>query len=140
MATLLSCQDSLLYSEYKEIPNARWDSRDTLTFTLPEPEHPIDATLTVSLRSRQDYKYQYVALTVEHLIDSCTISTDTLHITLYDSNGQPLGHGFPISDNHSRPLPIHLGKDEHHTMRITHSMRLNPLEGIPDVAVSVERK
>ncbi|MCH5175911.1 MAG: gliding motility lipoprotein GldH [Prevotellaceae bacterium] len=140
MATLLSCQDSLFYSEYKEIPNSQWDSRDTLSFCLPVTENSFDATLTVSVRRRQDYDYKTIALKIEHLLNDTIVSTDTLVVTLFDANGHPLGQGFPISDNYSRPLYLHLKKNASHSLRITHAMRLNPLQGIPDVGVFVERK
>lgn len=140
MMILLSCQESLFYSEYKTVPRAQWDSRDTLSFQLPVTERTFDATLTVSVRRRQDYDYKTIALSIEHLLNGMLVSTDTLHITLYDEDGQSLGHAFPISDNYSHPLPLHLGKGESHTLRITHIMRLNPLDGIPDVGIFVERK
>ena len=140
MATLLSCQDSLFYSEYKDIPHTQWDSRDTLSFQLPETESPIDAALTVSIRTRQAYEYKTIALSVEHFLNGSAVSTDTLHITLYDANGQPLGNGFPLSDTYSRPLPLHLQKGEQHSLRITHIMRLNPLEDIHSVGVFVEEQ
>lgn len=138
MATLLSCQESLFYTEYKTIPNSQWDSRDTLSFLLPVADGAIDATLTISVRKRHDYDYKNIALNVGHLLNDSLVSTDTLHVTLYDANGQSLGQGFPVSDNYSRPLPIHLGKGERHTLRITHTMRLNPLDGITDVGIFVD--
>ena len=139
MATLLSCQDSLFYSEYKAIPYDQWDSRDTLYFQLPEAERSFDATLTISVRTRKNYGYKTIALRVEHLLNGTLVNTDTLHITLYDDNGQPLGRAFPVSDNYSRPLPLHISKNGHHTLRITHAMRLNPLENIPNVGVFIDR-
>ena len=138
MATLLSCQESLFYTEYKAIPSSQWDNCDTLSFKLPQTEHTLDASLTVSVRTRQDCDYKTIALTVEHLLNGAIASTDTLHITLYDANEQSRGHAFPISDNYSRPLPLHIEKDEHHTIRIAHIMRPNPLENIPDVGIFVE--
>lgn len=140
MATILSCQDSLFYSEYKNISQALWDRRNTLTFHLPDTERPTDASLSISVRARQDFRYKTIALSVAHLLNDSLVSIDTLHITLHDANGQSLGNAFYISDNYSRPLPLHIGKDEHHTLRITHIMRLNPLEAISDVGVFVERK
>lgn len=140
MTALQSCQESLFYSEYKEIPHAQWDSRDTLFYHLPEAEHAIDAALTISVRTRQGFDYKTIALKVEHLLNGSIVTSDTLHITLYDTDGQPLGHAFPISDNYSRPLPLRLRESEHHTIRITHIMRLNPLEDIPNVGVFVDRK
>ena len=140
MATFLSCQDSLFYSEYKEISNSQWNSHDTLVFQLPTTEQTVDATLTISVRTRQDFEYKTIALTVEHLLNNSLVSTDTLHITLYDTNGQSLGKGFPISDNYSRPLPLHIKENEHHTLRITHTMRLNPLEGTPNVGIFANYK
>lgn len=140
MAVLLSCQDSLLYSEYKEIPNAQWDSRDTLSFQLPKAEYSLSAYLTISVRTRQDYNYKAITLKVEHLLNDTIIYADTLHIPLCDANGHPLVHAFPIADNYSKPIPLNLKRNECHTLHITHDMRLNPLNGIPDVGVFVERE
>lgn len=140
MTSLLSCQDSLFYSEYKDIPNAQWDSRDTIIFQLPNTEYPLDATLLVCVRTRQGSDYKKVVLSVEHLCDDTLLSADTLHLALYDSKGLPLGQAFPFSNYSSRSLPIHVVKDAHHTIRITHIMRQNPLDGVSDVGVFVERK
>lgn len=140
MTTLLSCQDSLFYSEYRAIPNSQWDSSDTVSFQLPETESPFDATMTICVRARHDYDYKDIVLRYEHLVNDSIVSADTLNITLYDADEHPISHAFSVSDNSSRPLPLHMERNERHALRITHTMRLNPLQGISDVGVSVERK
>ena len=138
-ALLLSCQGSLFFSEYQPIPHRQWDCADTLEFRLPVADTDTDLSLTVGVRSDYTFDCEKVVVKVEQRIGKRTVATDTLHVVFYADNGKGTGVGFPIADNYSSPKPFHLKAGKSYTLRLSHLMRQNPLNGSPSVGIFLEK-
>jgi gliding motility-associated lipoprotein GldH len=135
-ATIMACQDSLHYTEYKHLPHKQWDSRDTLIYHIPPLQHDADISITLGIRCSKDFKYERIVAQAELRCDSL-ITAATPVILHLDNDSLPFRH--PNSDCLSTPISLPMKANRPYTLRITHSMRLNPLDGIPCVGVFLER-
>lgn len=134
-----SCQSSLYYSDYHNFSHAQWDRRDALTFSLPPSDQDLDTRLTVGLRALPSFRYQDVVMRLELLADdTLSVASVPVSITLYEGD-TPQGQGVAIIDHFSAPQSFTLQAHRHYTVRLTHLMRLNPLDDIPAVGILVER-
>lgn len=138
MTTIMSCQGSLYYADFRDMPSLEWDSRDTLSFTVPAPQHDTDMSLTVAVRHTPAYKYESITV---HAIakDSvgCLISRDLKIKATPDGKGSKQGAVY--TDSRSMPVRLHMKAGHGLTIRLAHRMRLNPLQGISNVEVTLDR-
>lgn len=135
---LSSCQPSLYYTSYHDFSHSQWDNRDTVTFSLPPSDHDLDTRFTIGLRTLPPFHYQDVTVRLQLLDDdSHPLASFSVPIALYDGD-TPKGKGVAIIDHFSAPQSFTLKAHQHYTVRLTHLMRLNPLEGIPSVGILVE--
>lgn len=134
---LLSCQNTLYHTAYIDLPHNQWDSRDTLTYPLPVSDHDLDTHATIHTRTTATFPYTDIILHLEVLRDSIPISSTRLPIHLSHHN-QSLSKGLSIMETTSEPQPLHLQAHHHYTLRLTHLMRLNPLQDITSVGIFIE--
>ena len=136
IAIISACQDGIHYTEYKQLPHKQWDRYDTLVYHIPSLQHDTDLNLTLGIRSNNDFKYKAIIAQTELRCDS--LITAAIPITLKLGNDS-----IPFSSSNtnylSTPTPIHLKANQTYTLYITHSMRLNPLDGIPCVGIFLEK-
>lgn len=140
LALLGACQDSLVFSAYQTLPHARWDSRDTLTFVVPPSADGQEQALTLSVRVEEVFRYRQVVLRVEQVRDGRVLCADTASVVVFGAEDQRLGHGWLVTHNNSRVLPLRRRPGVADTLRVTHVMRAGTLQGIPQVGVLVERR
>lgn len=135
-AIISACQDGIHYTEYKQLPHKQWDRYDTLVYHIPSLQHDTDLNFTLGIRSNKDFNYTTIVAQAELRCDS--LITAAIPITLkIEDNSIPFASS--NTDYLSTPAPIHLKANQTYTLYITHSMRLNPLDGIPCVGIFLEK-
>lgn len=137
MALMVSCQEDLYYAEYKELSQCEWDSRDTLAFEIPVSESDKDVNVVVGVRSTSRVQYSDVVVSVQLLCDDHVVSSTPVNVRLYEGK-KAEGDGLLVKCSYSRPQPLHIKAGHRYVLRLTHRMRLNPMEEIPAVGVMVE--
>lgn len=138
MTFIMSCQGDLYYADYKNMPQGIWDSRDTLSFIIPPSAQDADVELTISIRNTKEYKYESLALrafVVDYL--GCVRKDMTIAIM---PDGKQSKIGAICAYNSSEPVKMHLKAGRRVTLRLSHRMRLNPIEGITDVEITLVKK
>lgn len=138
MMAVLSCQDALFYTEYKDLPKNLWDGRDTVTFLLPATEKDMDVMLTVGMRTTNKFGYQRVAAKADVCCGHRTVSSLPFDIELYTGK-KTKGQGLMIRNNLSNPQPLHLKAGHQYKIRLTHNMWLNPLDEVLALGILVEK-
>ena len=142
MMLFSSCQDGLHYANYQHLPHNQWSSRDTLIYSLPMTNHDIDTWFSVSVRSIHTYQYKDIVVKAELMRGKQTVSSYTFPINLdrkERSSAWAAKESLPIANRYSVPTLLHLKGGEQYILRITHIMRLEPLDGITDVGVFLEQ-
>lgn len=132
------CHDIPFFTQYHQVNTEAWASKDFLIFKLPEVEHAEDYDVKVAVRTIQTYKYGNLSLVLRTYEDKNLISTDTVSYKIYGENGEQKGTGFPFVE-HEMPLQhtINFLPQKKYKIKISHIMRLDPLDGVSDVGISV---
>ena len=139
MTILTACQDNLYYTLYQDMPQQAWDSNDSLYFCIPPAEHDMDVAVTLGVRTTSLFRYKDIVARAELLDGEAVISSIPLNITLYNNSEKARQGRFLLNDNYSRLQSLHMQAHHHYTLRVTHLMRLNPLDEVTSVGIIVEK-
>ncbi len=142
---LSACNNNVYYTGYSDIPDGRWDSRDTLVFDVPDEPNDdtsrIPKTLAAIVRYTDAYKYRKITIGVDFCSkDGQVISKDTLTFELFNKNGESNGTGTVYLESEEKSFDVKMTPYSPKLIRVYHMMRLDPLEGISNVVVSLYDK
>lgn len=135
----VSCQEALFYSHYEHVSSTGWNNCDTFVFDIPQTEKDETLSLQLCARTTDGYEYNSIAFSTEILADSIPVACDTIYINIYDERGNAKGVGFPYAEIASEPKAITLKAGKNYQIRITHAMRLNPLQNITETGVTLQK-
>ena len=139
LALFTACQDHLYYTLYQDMPQNQWDSNDSLCFSIPPTEQDLDVAITLGVRTTSSFRYKDIVARAELLDGDSVISSIPMNIMLYNNQGEETSQGILMMENYSRPQAFHMQANHNYTMRVTHMMRLNPLDEVQSVGIIVER-
>ncbi|NLV53419.1 MAG: hypothetical protein GXY64_09185 [Bacteroidales bacterium] len=138
LATLIGCQDNLYHSSFQDLPQQRWDNQDTISFSIPPSEEDLDVFFTLALRTSSSFKYKDVVMCIDLLEGDSIIYSAPLDVLISDNTRQTHSD-FMYHECYSPRHPLRMKSQVSYTVRLTHAMRLNPLERISSVGVFVEK-
>lgn len=136
MLLMAACEDGLYYTEYKELSPCEWDSRDTLVFEIPVSERDVDADVTFGVRYTSKFNYREMVVGVEQLCDGHAVAVTPVNIQMYEGD-RASGDGMLVKCSYSQPLRLRMKAGHRYVFRLKHRMRLNPLDEILAVGISV---
>ena len=140
LVSVVSCDRSYVCNSYQPVPVEGWESQDTITLLLDTVYHGGSYNVSVGIRSTHLYPYQCLWLLAELELNSPdTLIIDTLVCNITDAEGNFIGKGLSVYDNVYPMATINCKKGQSGRMRLRHIMRLNPLPGISDVGVVMEK-
>ena len=139
LALFTACQDHLYYTLYQDMPQHQWDSNDSLCFSIPPTEQDLDVAITLGVRTTSSFRYKDIVARAELLDGDSVISPIPMNIMLYNNQGEETSQGILMMEKYSRPQAFHMQANHNYTMRVTHMMRLNPLDEVQSVGIIVER-
>ena len=134
---LTSCGERLYHTAYQNLSHSQWDNRDTLLFDLPPSDHDFDLAITLAVRTTKPFAYRDIVTQLDLIRDGRTLSSTPITITINDYP-EPELTGFLTRERHSTPYALHMEANHQYSIRVTHRMRLNPLDHIPTVGIIVE--
>ena len=138
LTLLTACEGSLYYTLYQDMPKKQWDSNEPLYFNIPPTAQEMDVAVTVGVRTTSLFPYKDIVARAELLENDSVISSLPLNITLYQGEGATQ-EGMLMRENYSRPQALHMKANQNYALRVTHLMRLNPLEEVQSVGILVEK-
>ena len=141
---LCACNNTY-FTSYADLPEGKWDSRDTLVFEVPgdpiNDTRVVKKTLAARVRYTNAYKYRKVSLGVDFCSeDGKVIKKDTLTFELFDKNGGRNGNGTVYLESEEKSFDVEMTPSSSNVLRVYHLMRLDPLEGISNVVISLYDK
>lgn len=139
LTLLTACEDNLYYTLYQDMPEHLWNSNDSLCFSIPPSEQDLDVAVTLGVRTTPSFRYKDIVARAELLDGDSVISSTPMTITLYNSGGEETAKGIIVKENYSKPQSLHMRANHHYTLRVSHLMRLNPLDEVQSVGIIVER-
>ena len=146
---LLSCNDRIVYDNYKSIEDNSWHKDSMATFLFNQKDLNTKHNIYIKIRNNQDYPYNNLFLIVTMENPTVKNLIDTLEYSMANENGELLGAGFSsvkesiliykenFQFKHKGDYKIHvkhalrdLGKIEGKTK----------LDGVLDVGLQIEKK
>ena len=137
---LTSCQQGVIYQEYRTIEDASWHMDSILHFQMPIEDSLMVSNLFINIRNNTDYQYSNLYLFVTTEFPNGHITRDTIECILADKDGRWLGSGSGrIKENkimlqHGLRFPL----KGYYTIHLEQAMRKKNLKGIEDIGFSIE--
>lgn len=148
LVTLLSCNDNLIFSEYKAVDGAVWNRENSLAFTFSEPDTLQPYHVFINIRNDEKFPYSNLFLIASLNTPKGKVIKDTLEYTMAMPDGTWLGKGSgSIKENKLWYKENIVFSDPGvYTIEISHAMRKNGavsgiigLEGITDVGIEITK-
>lgn len=137
LIALASCQKNDLYKEYETISNEEWCINNPAIFQVDIPQTG-DYFVNICLRHTTDYAMANLWCFVNIKDSTRYVFRDTLNMKLAEADGRWLGTGnsiksieYPVN---KKIITLQQGK---YTFEVKQGMRLQCLEGIKNIGISV---
>lgn len=138
MLLFTACQDMPFFTEYKSVDTQGWYATDVFVYKLPEVEENAQCNAKVCVRALQNYEYDNLALVVRMYEGKKEVSVDSVYLKLFDENGVSTGIGFPHTEYSCDIKSKQLKPGKKYKFKISHIMRLDPLQGISEVGIELK--
>ena len=138
-----ACNDHTVYHSYQSLPGEGWKKSDTLSFQIPVADSiPTTFRIFAEVRNRSEYPYRNLHLCIsQNLIDSLTWKTDTLAISLADSTGRWLGHGWgSLYQSEVFIKSVRSLRSGKRTIKVYSAMKDGKLTGLNDIGIRIEKQ
>ena len=139
LGTLISCQDKSIFHQYCSTPPTGWSNTDTLHINTSELIAS-DIELEIELRHTPNYRYSKIFIACEeNLTDSTKFKTDTIALTLINSEGRLKGEGLGriYQTRYFYKRLKHPQISSKSEFRIYHLMNDSTLQGIEDIGIRI---
>lgn len=143
---LTACQENTIYHSYQSVENTDWFRNDTLTYMLDSCMTSTSSNeFQIGIRHTDSYRYQDLWLGILPIPkdSAATIRIDSCHIYLSNSNGKWKGHGIGELRQFDQAIEITSKGKKTDTIigfKIFHLMQDQPLKGIQDIGLCIQRK
>lgn len=145
---LSSCNELLVYSDYKPVKEAQWEIGQQVDFQFSELDSTQTYNLFINIRNDDNFAFSNLFLITELEYPSGNTVKDTLEYRMAEPNGEWLGKGTgSIKENKLWfKENIDFSDSGVYKVNISHAMRkngdvegLHVLEGITDVGLEIEK-
>lgn len=136
-SALVGCRGNLLHSDYADLPHAQWDGQEPLLFDLPVVDEPWEGSLWVGVRTVKRFAYEQVVVWAEVLCDGERVEDWLLPVVTHHAD-QMRAADLLYEEFFSERMPLRIEAGKHYTLRLTHRMRLNPLDNIASVGFGLQ--
>ena len=141
ISLLASCDSERVIDEYTAIPNRKWETAFQPTFTLEVKDTTQLYNVFLNLRNEGTYAYNNLWINMKMQSPGGKKATDKLNLTIADPTGKWLGKG--LGDLYDCRIPLYprikFPEIGNYTFTIEQFMRINPLEGISDIGIRIEK-
>lgn len=135
------CSSDVIFFEFHPVAECRWAKGDTLSFILPPSYDDRDVDVSVEIRTNSRYPFQTLWLrTQDNLNNHKVFEKKQLKCKILNETGDIQGAG-TSTISYEFPLgTYHVSKCHASTIKISHFMKSEFLEGIHDVGLKIEEK
>lgn len=138
---ITACDPHRVFDENVEIPDNKWSSEKTVVLQMNIKDTVNPHNVYINIRNASHYPFSNIFLFLNTTFPDGKLDRDTLEIMLAGKDGKWLGEGLgDIWDN--RVLfkkNVAFPQVGEYRFEITQAMRLDPLPGIMDVGMRVEK-
>ncbi|SNR38317.1 protein involved in gliding motility GldH [Lutibacter agarilyticus] len=145
---LFSCDSGMVYDEYQSIDNSKWASENKIEFIVSNTDTISSKNVFITIRNNKNYEFSSLFLIAKIEFPKGLRVVDTLEYEMADAQGKWLGSGFTdVKENKLfyKENVVFTEKGDYkfsiqHATRSIHDIEgENPLNGITDVGLSIEK-
>ena len=137
---ITGCKFHSIFEKSADIPQSRWSKNLKINFEVPVTDTLNGYNILISLRNNNEYPYSNCYLYVNTISPKGINIHDTVEFTLADDNGKWLGHGFGgVWSTEFYKKNIRFPVKGVYKIEVVHAMRDEPLNGIMDVSMRIEK-
>ncbi|BAO55018.1 gliding motility lipoprotein GldH [Nonlabens marinus] len=148
MATLTSCDESLVDSGTQTFPDMAWPGDDEAVFEITPPDTLNTYDINIRLRNNANYAYKNLWLITQMKFPQGKIVTDTLEYDMANAQGEFLGSGQDVVENKlGYRKEFRFRESGTYQLSLQQAMRksgsatpLEQLEGVLDVGYTIEKE
>ncbi|MBV7440358.1 gliding motility lipoprotein GldH [Weeksellaceae bacterium TAE3-ERU29] len=142
LSVIVGCESSNNYYQKEVLLSNQWQADSAVTFDVPVKSPKENYDIFMILRNNNEYPYSNIYFFTEFISPTGNKIIDTLEYQLAYSNGKWIGSG--MSDIKQNTLVykenINLPDTGTYKLRIKQAMRENPLIGIEDIGLIIEKE
>ncbi|MBL7927534.1 MAG: gliding motility lipoprotein GldH [Bacteroidia bacterium] len=139
--SLQACDDKMVIDENKTITNRNWDVAQPLHFDVSINDTISSYNMYVNVRNSNNYKFSNLYIFMHTKWPTGENETDTLQLFLASPDGKWLGNG--LGDIYENQIQLKQNfkfyRSGQYRFTLEQAMRLNPLPGIIDMGIRIEK-
>lgn len=139
--TILSCDSNRVFDENKQIEKAIWNQEEPLVFLVNITDTVSPHNVYLNVRNAGMYPFSNLFLFINTGFPQGQIDRDTAEVTLASPDGKWLGDG--LGDIYDNRVLFHRNvrfpQAGEYRFEIFQAMRVNPLPGIMDAGIRIEK-
>jgi len=145
---VVSCETTMIYDQYQPIENHQWSFDNKIEFIVNNLDTISNKNVFINIRSNKSYEFSSLFLITKIEFPRGKRIIDTLEYEMTDTQGKWLGTGFTdIKENKlfykENVIFSEKGDYKFSIQQATRSINdiegSNPLKGITDVGISIEK-
>lgn len=138
---IVACDETRVYEEYQPVPEAKWDQNQPLSFSIEIGDTTQPYNVYINIRNAGTYRYSNLFLFVNTFAPGGGVQRDTVELTLAADDGKWLGSGLGDLKSSSTLFQrdVRFPGSGVYRIELVQAMRINPLEGIHDAGLRVEK-
>lgn len=141
LTLLTSCDPNRIFEENQKMENRSWEINAPVIFNVTIDDTISAYNMYINIRNSDKYKFSNLYLFMTTTIPKRQFEKDTLQLLLADENGKWLGNG--LGDIfESRVLfkkNIRFLYKGNYQFKLEQAMRIDPLPGVLDVGIRIEK-
>ncbi len=141
LVLIFGCDASRVFEENKKIENNEWDQNSPLVFQVPITDTAGSYNVYINIRNAGFYRFSNLYLFINTGFPGGQLQRDTLECVLAAPDGRWLGEGLgDIWDNRILfKTGVRFPQQGEYRFELTQAMRINPLPGIMDAGIRIEK-
>lgn len=145
---LLSCNSNVVFDQYIPVENQQWHSENGIDFTVNNMDTISANNVFINIRNNKNYEFSSLFLIAKLELPNGYKVIDTLEYEMTDASGNWLGSGFTeLKENKlfykEKVVFSEIGTYKFNIQQATRGINdiegKNPLNGITDVGLSIEK-
>lgn len=145
---ILSCGENKIYDQYQSVDNLEWPSDTKFEFIVSNTDTISKRNVFINIRNNKNYEFSSLFLIAKIEFPSGYKLVDTLEYEMTNAKGEFLGQGFSdVKENklflREKVVLSEKGDYKFLIQQATRSINdiegKNPLQGITDVGLSIEK-
>jgi gliding motility-associated lipoprotein GldH len=137
-----SCINDRFFEENREITNGSWAAHNNVSFSVVIEDTTVWYDFYLNLRNDVNYPYSNLFLFLKTTFPDRQVAMDTIECLLAGYDGKWLGSGMGSVRYNSFLFQkgVRFHKAGSYTFDIEQAMRVDPLKGIRDIGIRIEKK